>query len=273
MVCTLASPDWVTEKKWEGPMIAAVREALGDAATINEPGDAGRTALMNAAQFCADPDVVQFLCTKGADVHAADAGGKTALHFAVLNSCAASRYATHLLAAGADPRTADSKGASPLAEAKKKKASSVLAVLEAWQPPPPSAEVMDAVRAQSWYAGWRATVFAAVDKGFDTDAEEFELVGIAEGEDEQACHHELAALTADLEAAYKSGAMGGGSFRQTAVARIAPAHVVSKLSKLKDDLACAVVFCAAAKRDGVSRKLDKYNAKCGERIAAAWADK
>ena len=62
------------------------------------------------------------------------------------------------------------------------------------------------------------------------------------------------------------------SYRQLSAARIAHAAVASKLSKLEDDSHAVVVWCAAPKRDGVAKKLAKYNEKSGDRIGVAWAD-
>ena len=123
-----------------------------------------------------------------------------------------------------------------------------------------------------FYAAWLAAVMKAVDKAFDGDADVVELVGLVGDDDEVASHREMAALMADLEEAYKAGKMGGGSYRQLSAARIAHAAVASKLSKLEDDSHAVVVWCAAPKRDGVAKKLAKYNEKSGDRIGVAWAD-
>ena len=100
------------------------------------------------------------------------------------------------------------------------------------------------------------------------------MVSLVGADDEISAHQECAALTADLEAAYKGGSMGGGSLRQVTHVRIDHSKIVSKLSKLDDDLHVIVVFCATSKRDGVSKKIAKYNEKLGsERIATTWAAK
>ena len=114
-------------------------------------------------------------------------------------------------------------------------------------------------------------VMKAIDKAFDGDADVVELVGLAGDDDEVASHREMAALMADLEEAYKAGKMGGGSYRQLSAARIAHAAVASKLSKLEEDSHAVVVWSAAPKREGVAKKLAKYNEKSGDRIGVAWA--
>ena len=50
-------------------------------------------------------------------------------------------------------------------------------------------------------------------------------------------------------------------------------HRPKKLSKLDDDLYVVVVACAAAKQDGVLKKVTKYNQKCDDRIFTAWVAK
>ena len=112
---------------------------------------------MGAAAACTDPEVVAFLVSKGAAAHATDAAGRTALHHLVLSnrSGAAASYASALLAAGADPRVADAKGKSPIAEAKalKAKAAPILKIFEGWTPPPPSAEALQARAAAALLRG------------------------------------------------------------------------------------------------------------------------
>ena len=125
-----------------------------------------------------------------------------------------------------------------------------------------------------FYAAWLAAVMKAIDKAFDGDADVVELVGLVGDDDEVASHREMAALMADLEEAYKAGKMGGGSYRQLSASRIAHAAVASKLSKLEKYgwHYAVVIYCAPAKREGVAKKLAKYNEKSGDRIGVAWAD-
>ena len=78
-------------------------------------------------------------------------------------------------------------------------------------------------------------------------------------------------MVVDLEVAYRNGAMGGGSYRQCSQACISPDKVVGKLSKVGDETKLLLVFCSEAKRDGVAKKVAKYNEKGGERITIAWA--
>ena len=100
-----------------------------------------------------------------------------------------------------------------------------------------------------------------------------ELIGILGAEDELVGHAQMCALMAELDDAYKRGTMGGGSFRQCAQVQIAPEKVASKLAKLDECVFAVVVFCGAAKRDGVAKKAAKYNEKNGSRIAIAWTAK
>ena len=272
----MASLCWTDKAKWSaGPVCEDVRAAIDGGADVNETADTGRTPLMLAASFSVDPQVVPLLLSKGASPTLCDAKGATALHCLAQNNTSkfAAGYASALLDKGADPRVLDADGLSALALAKKKKNAVVLAVLEAWVPPPPSAEAMEAVRQLSWFDGWRKAVIAAVDKAFDGDVTSVDLVGIVAAEDEAAAHLEMSTLLGALEAAYKDGTMGGGSFRQCAQVRISPDKVVSRLSKIEEDKAVVLVSCAPTRRDGVAKKVAKYNEKAGERIALAWPNK
>ena len=274
---TLVQGEWAERARWaSGPMMAEVRSAVDErGADVNEAAADGRTPLMCAASFCVDPDVVGFLLSKGADARAADERGRTALHhLAELNaSKTAASYATALLSAGASPMITDSHGHSALSEAKRKKNAAVLAVLEKWQPPPPSAEALAAVRARAWFEPWRREVLAAVDKCFDADAATVELVALTSAEDEAEAHDELSTLMAELEEAYRGGSMGGGSYRQCSRLRLGHEKMAGKLSKLDEDAHVLLAFCARAKREAVQKKVQKYNEKSGHRISAAWATK
>ena len=59
----------------------------------DEADEHGRTPLINAAAYTWDPDIVPYLISQGADVHAADAQGRTALHHVTSsnNTAAAAR--------------------------------------------------------------------------------------------------------------------------------------------------------------------------------------
>lgn len=87
------------------------------------------------------------------------------------------------------------------------------------------------------------------------------------------CGEQLSALMADLETAYRSGKMSGGSFRQCSQVRIAHDKIVAKLSKLDEEHHVVIAFCGAPKRDATSKKVAKYNEKNGNRILIAWAAK
>jgi hypothetical protein len=274
---TLVIGEWAEKARWaSGPMMADVRSAVDErGADVNEAADDGRTPLMCACSYCVDPDVVGFLLSKGADARAADERGRTALHHLAAQNASktAASYATALLASGGSPMVPDAAGQTAISEAKKKKNAAVLAVLEAWEPPPPSAETLAAVRSHPWYEPWRREVFGFVDKSFDSDAATVELVGLTAAEDEAEAHDELSALVVDLEEAYRSGSMGGGSYRQCSKVRIGHDKMAGKLSKLGDDQHVILAYCAKAKREGVSKKVQKYNEKSGHRITAAWAIK
>ena len=220
MAHAMASNEWATAAKWDGPQIQTIRELVGEGEkceTINQRDmETGRTCLHNAAAFGADPEIVAFLCIKGADPTAKDCEGRVPLHFVVQNpSGAAARYAISLLSAGANPHAKDAKGNTPLSEARKKKKAAVIMALETWQPPAPAAEVLDGVRKAAWYAPWSKAIFAAIDKAFDEECVTLELVGVAdEPSDMETSHLEMHALREDLKEAYKNGSMGGGSYTQ-----------------------------------------------------------
>ena len=71
----------------------------------DEADEHGRTPLINAAAYTWDPEIVPYLISQGADVHAADAQGRTALHHVTSsnNTAAAAGIAQACCAAGADP--------------------------------------------------------------------------------------------------------------------------------------------------------------------------
>jgi len=273
---SLVAGDWSDKCQWaSGPIVVALRSAVEQGADVNEPGSDGKTPLMFASSFSADPDVVSFLLSKGARHADTDSKGKTALmHLAQHNmSKVAASYATSLLGAGADPREKDLSGATAISEAKKRKNGVVLAVLEQWTPPPPSAEVLNAVRTCPWYGAWKQLCFTSVDKGFDAGASTVEILGLVAPEDEVDAHHELSALYLDLDLAYRGGKMAGGSLRQCSLVRLAHEKVVGRLSKVAEEQSVVIVFCGATKRDATTRRVLKYSEKARGRIAIAWATK
>ena len=135
-------------------------------------------------------------------------------------------------------------------------------------PKPVTAEQMEQVRALPWFAGWRRCVIQAIDKCFDADASAVELLGVTGEADLDAA---LAALMDELESAYKSGEMGGGTFRQVSLVRLGAEALAKKLSNLDDELFVVIVACPAGKHDTASKKVAKYGS--GSKVIAAWADK
>ena len=81
-----------------------------DLATTN---DEGRTLLMEAA-VAGNTAAVKHLCAMGADVHAVDQKGNTALH---LSAEEGGHAAALLLAAGSDPKAVNKAGDTPLIHA------------------------------------------------------------------------------------------------------------------------------------------------------------
>lgn len=79
-------------------------------ADLAATGAGGRTLLMEAA-LAGNTEAVNRLCTLGADVHAVDAEGNTALHHAAAEG---GHTAAALLAAGADPFVRNENGETPL---------------------------------------------------------------------------------------------------------------------------------------------------------------
>ena len=135
-------------------------------------------------------------------------------------------------------------------------------------PKPVTTEQMEEVRALPWFAGWRRCVIQAIDKCFDADASAVELLGVTGEADLDAA---LAALMDELESAYKSGEMGGGTFRQVSLVRLGAEALAKKLSNLDDELFVVIVACPAGKHDTASKKVAKYGS--GSKVIAAWADK
>ena len=104
---------------WSGDL-RLTRELLAEGADPNGAVPGGKTPLMEAVdepgQFfdAAREAVVEALLGGGADVHARDHDGWTALHFA---GRADARAVELLLAAGADPQVTAEDGTTPLHEA------------------------------------------------------------------------------------------------------------------------------------------------------------
>lgn len=87
----------------------------------------GRTPLMDL-MFFKKPGGSVWLIERGVDVRAADAFGKTALHFAAAQGVRAD-YVERLLAAGADRRAKDADGKTPLDYAKERNRSKLVDLL------------------------------------------------------------------------------------------------------------------------------------------------
>ena len=101
------------------------------------------------------------------------------------------------------------------------------------------------------------------------DVSAVDVLGVTGDDDLDTC---FAALFADLEEAYRTGQMGGGSYRQLRQERLGPEQLVKKLSKLDEEQCVVFAACPAAKRDGVAKKIAKYN-KGAMKIHVAWAEK
>ena len=92
MPTSLVGGDWDTQERWQGGPtspgtgIAAIREAVKLGVDVNEVDEHGRTPLINAAAYTWDHKIVPCLILQGADVHAADAQGRTALHHVTASS-------------------------------------------------------------------------------------------------------------------------------------------------------------------------------------------
>ena len=142
----------------------------------------------------------------------------------------------------------------------------LVAVLAA--PKPVTAAQMEQLRALPWFVGWRRSVFQAIDKCFDADASAVELLGLTGEADLDPA---LGALTQDLESAYKSGDMGGGTYRQVSLERLGAEALAKKLSNLDDEIFVIIVACPAGKHDTASKKVAKYGS--GSKVIAAWANK
>ncbi len=85
-------------------MQAAISKGADVNAKDNDPTGRGRTALMYAAEFNPDPEVITTLLTAGADLNAQENNGATALLFAAGEN-PNPKVVTTLLAAGADLNT------------------------------------------------------------------------------------------------------------------------------------------------------------------------
>lgn len=68
---------------WKNATLEEVEELIRKGADVNAKNEEGRTALMYAAEFNKNPEVIKVLLTNGADVNAKDKDGETALMSAV----------------------------------------------------------------------------------------------------------------------------------------------------------------------------------------------
>ena len=100
----------------------SVQAAISNGADVNakdeDPAGRGRTALMYAAEFNPDPQVITTLLTAGADLNAQENNGATALLFAAGEN-PNPEVVTTLLAAGADLSTKSHYGMTVLMYAAK----------------------------------------------------------------------------------------------------------------------------------------------------------
>ena len=86
-----------------------VRAALDAGADLHAREDYGRTALMFAARWNENPEVAALLLDAGVDVHARDSDGRTALMWAARHS-GHPEFIQELLDYGADAAVTDSRG-------------------------------------------------------------------------------------------------------------------------------------------------------------------
>lgn len=117
-MATIASGDWATQEHWQGShtsagtSIVTLKEAIKQGADVNEiDEETGRTALMHAAAYTWDLEIIPHLISLGADVRLADKLGKGVLHHAAANNtAAATSIAIACCSAGADPAVKDAAG-------------------------------------------------------------------------------------------------------------------------------------------------------------------
>ena len=96
----------------------AVRALIDAGADVNALGDDGKTPLHLAATL-PNPFKARILIAAGAEVNATDEDGETPLHSAVRGRKTGVGTVEVLLAAGANPSTMNSKGCSPVDEARR----------------------------------------------------------------------------------------------------------------------------------------------------------
>lgn len=107
-----------------------VREILhADPTAVNRRDpETGTTPLMLACDRDHVDIVTALLAAPGVDLHASDADGLSALHYAVIISSPA--LVRTLLAAGADPTRVDNDGVDPISMAREDSNDELIAILE-----------------------------------------------------------------------------------------------------------------------------------------------
>ena len=101
------------EAAWRVATVETATACLDAGADVSSSSEDGHTPLHRAARYSEDPDIVQALLARRADLNAkATSDGHLPVHEAALNENAAVLEA--LLAAGVDPMIQDGDGATPL---------------------------------------------------------------------------------------------------------------------------------------------------------------
>ena len=108
-MASAASNNFLNKDWWKTATIEDVKKELKNGANVNAASDNDTTALMHAAIFNQNPEVIKTLIDEGADVNAKNKDGSTALMFAA-SSQKNPDAVKALLKAGADANVIDNDG-------------------------------------------------------------------------------------------------------------------------------------------------------------------